>query len=176
LHIVNAGTVKLTIAGTDANIERIGGSMSVTMRGGDLKCGEIAGPIDLDTSGTDIAIDRLEKTNGIVRITAVGGSLEVKGLRTEGRFDVRGADVRVAIDRAAPLAIYSEGGDPIEVTPPPAGYQLDAVASDGTITLPEGMLDVTTAGSEHRATGAIKGGGPTLTIRSRRGNITVKAR
>ena len=74
------------------------------------------------------------------------------------------------------LTIESEGGDPIEITPPAGGYQLDAVASDGTITLPEGMLDVTTTGSEHRATGPIKGGGPTLTIRSRRGNITVRTR
>jgi hypothetical protein len=176
LQIVHAGAVKLTTTGTDVKIDGVGGSMSLTMRGGDLKAGEIAGPIDLDTSGTDIAIDRLDKTTGIVRINAVGGSLEIKGLRTEGRFDVRGSDVDVTIDRAAPLAIYSEGGDPIAITPPNGGYQLDAVASDGTITLPEGMLNVTTTGSEHRATGPIKGGGPTLTIRSRRGNITVRSR
>ena len=176
LHIANAGAVKLTTNGTDVEIERIRGAMSLTMRGGELKCGEIAGPIDLDTQNTDIGIDRLEKTSGIVRLTTVGGSLAVKGLRTEGRFDVRGADVDVTIDHAAPLAIYSEGGDPIEVTPPPGGYQLDAVASDGTIELPEGTLEITTTGTERRATGPINGGGPTITIRNRRGNITVRAR
>ena len=26
------------------------------MRGGELKCGELAGPIDLDTNGTDITM------------------------------------------------------------------------------------------------------------------------
>ena len=176
LHIANAGSIKLNTNGTDAQIERVRGDMSMTMRGGELKCGELAGPIDLDTQGTDISIDRLEKTSGIVRINAVGGSLEVKGLRTEGRFDVRGTDVEVAIDRAAPLAIYSEGGDPIEVTPPPGGYQLDAVASDGTITIPSGLLEIAASGQERRATGPINGGGPTITIRSRRGNITVKER
>jgi hypothetical protein len=176
VHVVNAGTLKLSLSGADAEIERIRGEASITMRGGDLKCGELAGPIDLDTNGTDISIDRLDKTTGIVRITAVGGSLEVKGLRTEGRFDVRGADVDVTIDRPAPLAIYSEGGDPIEITPPAAGYQLDAVASDGAITLPEDTLEVTSSDPEHRATGPINGGGPTITIRSRRGNITVRSR
>jgi hypothetical protein len=176
LQIVKSGAVKLTTFGTDVKIERVGGSMSLTMRGGEVKAGDIAGPIDLDTSGTDIGIDRLDKTTGIVHINAVGGSLDIKGLRTEGRFDVRGADVHVTIDHAAPLAIYSEGGDPIEITPPAGGYQLDAIASDGTITLPQGMLDVTTTGSEHRATGPVRGGGPTLTVRSRRGNITVRAR
>ena len=176
LHIVNAGAVKLTASGTDVEIERIRGAISLTMRGGDLKCRELGGPIDLDTNGTDIALDGLEKTSGMVRVNAVGGSLEVKGMRTEGRFDVRGADVDVTVDRAAPLAIYSEGGDPIEITPPAGGYQLDAVASDGTIDLPDETLQVTTTGTERRATGPINGGGPTITIRSRRGNITVRQR
>jgi putative adhesin len=176
LRIVNAGAVKLTTSGTDVEIERLHGAMSLTMRGGDLKCAEVNGSIDLDTQGTDITIDQLEKTSGIVRINAVGGSLEVKGLRSEGRIDVRGADVDLAIDRAAPLAIYSEGGDPIEITPPSGGYQLDAVTNDGMITLPEETLEITTTGNERRATGPINGGGPTITIRSRRGNITVKSR
>jgi putative adhesin len=176
LHIANAGAVKLSVSGTDAQIEHIRGEVSLTMRAGDLKCGELAGPLDLDTNGTDITIDRLEKTSGIVRINAVGGSLDVKGLRTEGRFDVRGTKVEVTIDRAAPLAIYSEGGDNVEVTPPTGGYQLDAVASDGAVTLPDDTLDITSTGSEHRATGPVHGGGPTITVRSRRGNIEIKAR
>jgi hypothetical protein len=176
LHVVNAGALKLTVNGTDVEIERIRGATSLTMRGGDLKCGEIAGPIDLDTQGTDITLDRLEKTSGIVRVNTVGGSLEVKGLRTEGRFDSRGAEVDVTIDRAAPLAIYSEGGGSIELTPPSGGYQLDAVATDGSLDLPPDTLDITSSGSEHRATGPIKGGGPTITIRSRRGDITLRAR
>jgi hypothetical protein len=176
LHISSAGAAKLSLSGTDAQIERIRGEVSLTMRGGELKCGDLAGPFDLDTNGTDITIDRLDKTSGVVRINAVGGSLDVKGLRTEGRFDVRGTKVDVTIDRAAPFAIYSEGGNDVEVTPPTGGYQLDAVASDGAITLPPDTLEITSAGTEHRATGSIHGGGPTLTLRSRKGNILVKAR
>ena len=176
LHIANAGTIKVTTTGTDAEVERIHGEMTMTMRGGELKGGELAGPVDLDTNGTDITLERLDKTSGMVRINAVGGSLEIKGLRTEGRFDVRGTDVGVAIDRAAPLAIYSEGGDSIEVTPPAGGYQLDAVATQGAINLPAGTLDVTSSEQEHRASGPINGGGPTITIRSKRGDITIKAR
>ena len=83
----------------------------------------------------------------------MSGSVSVKGLRTEGRIDVRDADVDVVVERAAPLAIYAEGDDPIEITPPPGGYQLDAVASDGLITLPPDTLDVATKGEERRATG-----------------------
>jgi hypothetical protein len=176
LHIANAGTIKLTTTGTDAEVERIHGEMTMTMRGGELKSGDLAGPVDLDTNGTDITLERLDKTSGIVRVNAVGGSLDVKGLRTEGRFDVRSTDVEVSIERAAPLAIYSDGGNSIDVTPPSGGYQLDAVAAEGTISLPPGTLEVTSSDQEHRATGPINGGGPTITIRNKRGDITIRER
>lgn len=176
LHIANAGTIKITTTGTDAQVERVHGEMTMTMRGGELKGSELAGPVDLDTNGTDVTLEQLDKTSGIVHVNAVGGSLAVKGLRTEGRFDVRNTDVEVSIERAAPLAIYSDGGDSIEVTPPSGGYQLDAVASEGTINLPPGTLEVTSSAQEHRATGPINGGGPTITIRNKRGDITIKER
>jgi hypothetical protein len=35
---------------------------------------------------------------------------------------------------------------------------------------------VATSGQEHRATGPLNGGGPTITIRSAHGNITVRSR
>lgn len=176
LHVTNAGSLKLTTIGVDVRLEQIRGEATLNTRAGELKGTELAGPIDIDSTGTDITLEKLDKTTGILRINAVSGSVTVKGLRTEGRIDVRGADVTVEVERAAPLAIYSEGGDPIEITPPPGGYQLDAVANDGTLTLPPGTLEVATSDREHRATGPVKGGGPTITIRSARGNITVRAR
>jgi hypothetical protein len=102
--------------------------------------------------------------------------LRVSGLRTEARFDLRSVDLEVTLDRAAPLAISSEAGGSIEITPPPGGYQLDAVAKNGEITVPEGTIEVTTSGDEHRATGLIHGGGPTITVRSTHGDVTLKER
>jgi hypothetical protein len=176
LQITNAGSLKLTTIGVDVRLEQIRGEATLNTRAGELKGSELAGPIDIDSTGTDITLEKLDKTTGILRINATSGSVTVKGLRTDGRIDVRGADVNVEVERAAPLAIYSEGGDPIEITPPPGGYQLDAVANDGTLTLPPGTLEVSTRDQEHRATGPVKGGGPTITIRSARGNITVRTR
>ena len=176
LRVTNAGSLKLTTIGADVRLERIRGEATLNTRAGELKGSELAGPIDIDSSGTDIALEKLDKTTGILRINAVSGSVSVKGLRTEGRIDVRSAEVSVEVEHAAPLAIYSEGGDGIEITPPPGGYQLDAVANDGTISLPAGMLEVATSGQDRRATGPVNGGGPTITIRSARGNITVRQR
>ena len=112
----------------------------------------------------------------MVRITATAGSVSLRGLATEARLDARNTDVDVIVDRAVPLAIYSEGGSPVEITPPPGGYRLDAVASDGSIEVPEGTVDVTTNGTERRASGAVNGGGETITIRTSHGNITLRPR
>jgi hypothetical protein len=176
IRITDARGVKLTTNGTDVRLEQIRGEATLNMRSGELRGSDLAGPVDIDSNGTDITLEKLDKTTGIVRINAVSGSVSVKGLRTEGRIDVRGADVDVVVERAAPLAIYAEGGDPIEITPPAGGYQLDAVASDGMLTLPPGTLEVAPSGQERRATGPVNGGGPTITIRSAHGNITVRSR
>ena len=176
LRVIGAGAVKLTAIGADVRLERIAGETSMNMRGGNLKVAELGGPIDVDSTGVDVEIDKLEKTTGMMRITANGGSVSVKGLRSESRIDARGTDVEVILDRAAALAIYSEGGSAVDVTAPPGGYQLDAVATDGDITVPPGTIEVTTAEGEHRATGAVKGGGPLITIRTTHASITLRER
>ena len=43
----------------------------------------------------------------------------------------------MTIDQPAPIAIYSEGEEPMEVTLPAGGFQLDALATDGRLTVPE---------------------------------------
>jgi hypothetical protein len=176
LQVIDCGSVKLTTNGADVRLEQIRREVSLNMRGGELKGAEIGGAIDLDTNGTDVTLEKLDKTSGMIRINAAGGSVSVKGLRTEGRIDARGAEVDAVIERAAPLAIYADGGDSVEITPPPGGYQLDAVATDGSITLPPGTIEVAENGQERRATGPVNGGGPTITVRSSHGSITVRSR
>jgi hypothetical protein len=176
LRITDAGSVKLSTNGTELRLLRVRGDASLTMRGGELRADEMIGPLELEGNGTDIELDKLDKAAGTMRIKATGGSVAVKGLRTEARMDVRGAEMDIVMERAAPLAIYAVGGESIEVTPPPDGYNLDAVASNGSITLPAGTLEVSASGEERRAMGAINGGGPTITLRSEHGSITVRSR
>jgi hypothetical protein len=176
LRVLEAGSIKLTTVGTDLRLEHISGETTLNLRAGEFKGSDLRGPVDLDATGVDIELEQLEKATGILRITASAGSISLKGLRTEGRIDARNSEVDAVIDRAAPLAIYSEGGSPVSLTPPSGGYELDAVASDGSITLPEGTLQVASNGSERRATGPVNGGGPMVTIRTTHGSITLRER
>jgi hypothetical protein len=176
LLIADSGPLKLTTFGADVNVQRIRGEVSLTTRSGDLKGTELTGPIEIDANGTDVVLERLEKATGMLRINAASGSVTVKGLRTEGRIDVRGSRVDVIVDRAVPLAIYSDGRETVSLTPPAGGYTLDAVAGNAEITVADGAVPIVTNGQEQRAAGAVKGGGPTIAIRTARGPITVRAR
>ena len=176
LVVTDCGSVKLTTIGSDVRLERVRGEASLNMRSGELKASELGGPIDLDTTNTDVALEKLEKATGIIRITAASGDLKLSGLRTEGRIDVRDTHVDAIVDRAAPLAIYSQGGESVALSPPARGDPLDAVATDASITMPEGTLQVTTTGQERRASGAVHGGGPTIIIRTTRGDISIRSR
>jgi hypothetical protein len=91
--IADVGTVKLTTRGTDVQLERVKGEAALNVRSGDLKIVDVKGPIDLDSNGTDIVIERLDHTTGTLRVNAVNGKLSVRGLRTDGRIDSRNAEV-----------------------------------------------------------------------------------
>jgi hypothetical protein len=104
----------------------------------------------------------------------VGGRVTVSGLRNDTRIDGRDTRIGVSVDRAAPVAIYNEADEPIEITLPEEGFNLDALATEGQLTVPAGLIEVKRSETEQRAAGPIGGGGPTLTLRASRGNITIK--
>jgi hypothetical protein len=110
-----------------------------------------------------------------LRVDATSGSVKIAGLRTEARIDGRDTDMSVEFDAAAPVTIYNTSED-ITITPPPGGYTLDAVATDGHITLNDGALKPDGNDTEQRVSGAVRGGGPALTLRATRGDITVRSR
>ncbi len=176
LTIADSGPLHLEINGADVRLQRVSGDVALRIRGAELRAGEIDGAVEIDAQGCDVTLDRLRKTRGPVRVTAVAGSLTVGGLRTEGSFDARNTDVRVEAGAAAPLTIRSEGGGSIEVTPAAGGYELDAATSGGDLALPEHTLTPTVEGQDHRAAGPVGGGGPLLRIHSDKADIVIHAR
>ena len=100
-----------------------------------------------------------------------GGSLKVRGLKSDTRIDSRNAEVEVTMAAPAPVAIYSDG-ERVSLTPPPGGYTLDARVTDGRVTpddFIESMGFTSTKPGDSAAkpvSGAVKGGGPTISIRA----------
>jgi Putative adhesin len=166
-----AGSLKLTGVRGDTSIKMDGG--------GEISAANLAGSLDLESRNTDVTLQNLESTRGPIRINSIAGSVTMKGLKSEARIDVRNAEVKVAMTGAAPVAIYAEN-DRVSLTPPPGGFNLDALVIDGEITPAErlgqlGLRATHENDKEARVVGAVKGGGPTITVRSTRGDLELAA-
>jgi hypothetical protein len=181
LVIADAGALKLTTRGSDVRLEQILGEVTINSQAGDLKTSGLAGPIELESNATDVTLEGLEKTSGLLRVNAVSGSLTMRGLRTESRIDLRNAELDLVVDRPAALAIYSDGDEPVELTLPRGGFRLDAIARNAEIVstpdtlLTTSGLSVKRSDTENKVSGDVNGGGPLLTIRTGQGNITLRA-
>jgi hypothetical protein len=168
--------LKLNTRGSTVVLKDVKAEAVLQLQAGELRGQSLAGPIDIELNGTRLMLEDLTTTRRSVRINAIGGSVTLGGLRTDARIDGRDTRIDVTIDQPAPVAIYNEAEEAMEVTLPTAGFQVDALATDGRLTVPEGLLEVKTTDNEQRASGAIGGGGPTITLRSSRGNITIKTK
>jgi hypothetical protein len=174
LEIDNVPSLKLTARNSRGSIKRVAGTVSVEGTGGELELAEIAGPLDVESRNIEWRIDAAKTVKPPMRFNGTGGRLRIEGLRTEARLDGRNVDMDVMLAAAAPVTIYNTGDD-INVTSPPGGYALDAVATEGRITSADSSITATPGdGPDARVSANIRGGGPPLTLRVTRGQIDVR--
>lgn len=170
LEIDDVAALKLNARNSRGSVKQVAGPTAVDANGGNLTITDIVGPLEIESRNSDLKLDGLKLLKVPLRINANGGELRVIGLRSEARIDGRNTTIEVVMAAPAPVTIYNVGA--LRVTPPPGGYTLDASASEGRITIDDG--DITPSeGPDARATGAVRGGGPTITLRSTRGTITI---
>jgi hypothetical protein len=175
LDIADVPALKLTVRGTDVRIARVRGDVTVQAHAGEIRGAELEGPVNIDGNNTEVTLERLDRMRAPLHVTASGGSVTLEGLRSETRVDARNAEVVVSLARPAAVEIHAEGGEQVEVTVPPGGFKLDAIATaGGRITVPEGLVDVTSHGGEQRASGSVGAGGPTITVRATEGEIVLR--
>jgi hypothetical protein len=181
LSIKEAGAIKMTTQGSQTRIEGVKDVM-LTARGAETRVTGPTGTVEIDANQADVTLEKLDALSSPLRVNANGGTIAIAGLRTEARIDGRNTEIDVVMDRAVPMAVYNEGDQAIELTPPPGGYRLDVLAREGRLTPPELVRDlglsITTSddGKETRAAGAVAGGGPTITLRATRGDIVLRSR
>lgn len=182
VSIEDVDSLKFTGRGTELKVRGVRGDTSILFeQGGELNASGLSGAVDVESRNADVTLSGLEAARGPIRVNVNAGSLKLEGLRTDTRIDGRNAELEIAVSRAAPIAIYSDGDD-VLLTPPATGYRLDAVVVDGQIA-PEALVTSlglersdTTEPREVRASGAVGGGGPTITVRATRGDLTLRER
>ena len=166
-----AGTLKVTTVRGDTSIR--------LEQGGEVSLSQLSGSVTLESRNAEVTLEDLETTRGPIRVNATGGAVRLKGLKSEARIDARNTEVDVTMSAAAPVSLYTEGEE-VSLTPPPAGFRLDAVVVNGRIapedTIAKMGLNYSAAddSKESRVSGTSKGGGPTITVRTTRGDLTLR--
>ena len=177
--VEDVGAIKLTARHCETRVARVAGEASFTLEGGELEADALRGAIDVDARHADVALRKLQDAKGAMRVNAVSGSLRVEGLATEAKLDGRHTEIDIEMARAAPVAVYLEGDEIITLTAPPGGFTLDAVVTQGHLTVPDEYESISVQqaknGEEQQAQGAVGGGGPTITLRAKHGRITVRS-
>jgi hypothetical protein len=166
--------VKLTARRAEIEIDRVKGDTTLDLSGGTLRLNQIGGRLDLTANRVEVEIDEV---GGEVRVNAAEGSLELGGVKRETRIDGRGTEISIELAAAVPLtAITNE--EPLAVRlPENSGVTIDATASSGEIRLPATLTDalrVEKKDDEQRVRGAVRGGGPQLSLRVTRGDIIIR--
>jgi len=172
LEIDGVASVKLSSRNSNGTIARVTGMATLDLTGGELRLENVVGPLDVEARNTELTLDAAKTAKPPLRFNGSGGELHITGLRTEARIDGRNTDIEVMMQAAAPLTIYNTGEN-IHVTAPASGYMLDAIATEGRLDIADGTLKPQEDG-DARVNGAVRGGGPTLSLRATRGDITVR--
>ena len=179
LVVDGAAAVKLSGRNSEVTLGRVRGDLSVMMEGGGrLQASAPGGAVDVESRNAEITLEDLSVTRGPIRVNAVGGAITLGSVAAETRVDGRNTRIAISISAAAPVVIYNEGAD-VVLTPPDDGYRLDAIAVEGRID-PEAAAalgvehSTTDEDREQRASGAVNGGGPTISVRTRRSDVVVR--
>ena len=173
LTIDGCQDLKLTNRGGVSTIRNVAGQASIEPTGGRLTLDHVTGPLDIDSHGGAITLTGVDHLKGPLRINAVGGTLHVDGLRAETRIDSRNTPIDITMAAAAPITIYTTAED-VAITPSGSGYILDAMATNGRVSVDDAPLEPSTSDQDQRANGPVRGGGPPLVLRATRANIRVR--
>jgi hypothetical protein len=130
LEINDAGTIELTLAGSDATLRRARGGVSLNARNGSTRIEATTGPTVVEVTGQDLTI---ADAGGTVRATAVGGAVTIERPGASVDVDARRARVGVLLSSAVTTTIFATEGHVTLAIPSALAVRLDVVSESGTI-------------------------------------------
>lgn len=170
LEVERVGSVALKARRCDARFATINGAFELEANRCEVRARAVQGASTLDIENVE---GELEDAVGPVRIKGQGGAFYVRGGR--GPIDADTDRTTLHLLPAAPVPINATvERDTIEITLPRGGLEVDAIATDGDVRAPHGLLTVERSDDMVKASGAVLGGGPRVQLRTTRGDIIVR--
>jgi hypothetical protein len=171
LTIEDVKQVDLTARRSELTLTRVSGAVRLDLTGGQLTARDITGDMEID--GNRVGIE-LERITGTLNADLAQGSFEASGLAKQARVDARGTELRFELEHPAPLSAITTNETINVRLPEQGGFTLDATVEDGEIRLPDGGPTPSRLQETSTARGDLRGGGPTLTLRTSHGDIVVR--
>ena len=185
----HSGAIRVASAGEGADVKTFGGDIRLGSvvgdlrahtAAGDIRAGAVTGSLFAETSGGDILV---EDVGGSAQAETAGGDIVLAAVTGSVQAQTGGGDVRVGIVSRAikgGVAIRNSGGD-VTLTLPAdfrgdlelivigsPGFNEELIRSD----FPE--VTLTRRPDSQRASGALNGGGPKVSVRTTSGAIRLR--
>jgi hypothetical protein len=170
LDVERVGSVALKLHRCDARLEAIAGAFELEAQRCEIRARGVGGASTLKIEEVE---GELEESVGPVTLKGVGGEFRIRGAR--GPIDAESTRTTLILVPAEAVPITATvDRDQIEITLPRGGVEVDALAKQGDIRAPDGLLTFERDDDQVKATGTVRGGGPRIQLRTTRGDIVVR--
>jgi len=184
------GSVEILGRADDLELENVSGGVTINgYYSGDIQCRNLAKPLLFQSGTTELRVGRLpgqlhmnlgdltmNNAEGPVRVTAKSKDLRIEDLLGELEISLERGDVTL-VPRRAPtgkMVVATRGGDVELALPAGAKFELEAVTHRGEVQNEFGApLQITSDGAGASLKGST-GTGARITLRTERGQVTVR--
>lgn len=183
----------LKTSGGNIDVADLNGGVLAKTSGGNIKLGNIDGKADVHTSGGDIEIRNVTRSveantsGGEIHVAAIGGdaalhtsggNIRVESAKGKLSATTSGGNVEASFAQAPKddCELRTSGGNVTARISGEAGVHLDASTSGGSVRVTGDKVDVQSGGNgKSKLVANVRGGGPTLTLRTSGGDVRVTA-
>jgi len=168
------GTIDLESGSGDLKLARLTGQLHFQTGSGNVRGHELSGPARARAGSGDIDIE--ETGEGDIEIRTGSGNITVKGINGGFHAEAGSGDIHGQGSPKNLWSIRTGSGNVHLQVPPEVAFDVDVSSSSGRVTLNH-PVETTVQGrvQEHRKTviGKVRGGGPTISVRTGSGDIDV---
>jgi Putative adhesin len=168
------GNIKLESGSGDMRLDDISGDIQVHTGSGNVTAHEIAGPFSAEAGSGDIRAE--EKGKGDVQVHTGSGNVELRGV--DGMLDAHtgSGDVTIQGTNSGRWEIRTSSGNVDLELPSGSGFDLDASAGSGSVTVDRPVTMVVQGDlrrAQHEIRGKVSGGGPELLVHTGSGDVRI---
>ncbi|HEU5080209.1 MAG TPA: DUF4097 family beta strand repeat-containing protein [Opitutaceae bacterium] len=169
------GAVDAKTSGGNIKLGDIDGKAEVRTSGGNIEIRGVTRSVDANTSGGDI---RVSQVDGDASLHTSGGNIHVDSAGGILSATTSGGDVSATFARApkGDCELRTSGGNVTAKIGAEAAVHLDASTSGGAVRVSGSGVDVQSGGNgKSKLVANVRGGGPTLTLRTSGGDVRIAA-